>query len=64
MPLTKPALGTLAIFTFTGVWDDFLATCYHHFEDMYSSTGLAGVSKPVFHPVGTSYGSYLAVTLP
>ncbi len=24
MPLAKPALGTLAIFTFTGVWDDFL----------------------------------------
>lgn len=24
IPLAKPALGTLAIFTFTGVWDDFL----------------------------------------
>ncbi len=24
MPLAKPALGTLAIFTFTSVWDDFL----------------------------------------
>lgn len=58
LPLAKPALGTLAIFTFMGSWNDFLGPLVfiNRLEKMTVSVGLAAFQAEY----GTSWGPLMA----
>ncbi len=59
MPLAKPAVTTVAIFTFLGTWNDFMGPLIYLNSDFTQNhcPGVGGVSRPLFDPLGTADGS-------